>query len=112
MATLTIRNIDDQVKARLRINAAQHGVSMEEEVRQTLTRAVMSPANDPDSRGLATRIRDTMAELNIKGFELEIPPREPIRDPPDFSGFFETKRSTPRASRQAANPADKSAAKQ
>ena len=41
MATLTIRNIDDQVKAKLRINAAEHGVSMEEEVRQTLTRAVM-----------------------------------------------------------------------
>lgn len=105
MATLTIRNIDDQVKAKLRVNAAQHGVSMEEEVRQTLTRAVMLPANDPDSRGLATRIRDTMAELNIKGFELEIPPREPIRDPPDFSGFFETTRVPKRVMKQSAKPA-------
>ena len=111
MATLTIRNIDDQVKAKLRVNAAQRGVSMEEEVRQTLTRAVMSSANDPDSRGLATRIRDTMAELNIKGFELEIPPREPMRDPPDFSGFVVTKRQTPRAPRRAEKPADQPAVK-
>ena len=107
MATLTIRNIDDQVKAKLRVNAAEHGVSMEEEVRQTLTRAVMPSANDADSRGLATRIRDTMAELNIKGFELEIPPREPIREPPDFSGFFETKRPPKRVAKHAAPPASK-----
>ena len=104
MATLTIRNIDDQVKAKLRVNAAEHGVSMEEEVRQTLTRAVMPSANDADSRGLATRIRDTMAELNIKGFDLEIPPREPIREPPDFSGFFEMKPAPKRLSKPAAKP--------
>lgn len=93
MATLTIRNIDDQVKAKLRVNAAKRGVSMEEEVRQTLTRAVMSPANDPDSRGLATRIRERMERMGIKGFELEIPPREPMREPPDFSGFLEPKKA-------------------
>lgn len=96
MATLTIRNIDDQVKAKLRVNAAQHGVSMEEEVRQTLTRAVMPSANDADSRGLATRIRDRMKSMGIKGFELEIPPREPIREPPDFSGFFESEKASKR----------------
>ena len=93
MATLTIRNIDDQVKAKLRVNAAEHGVSMEEEVRQTLTRAVMPSANDADSRGLATRIRDRMKSMGIKGFELEIPPREAIREPPDFSGFFEPEKA-------------------
>ena len=97
MATLTIRNIDDQVKAKLRINAAEHGVSMEEEVRQTLTRAVMPSANDADSRGLATRIRDRMKSMGIKGFELEIAPREAIREPPDFSGFFAPERAPKRA---------------
>ena len=96
MATLTIRNIDDQVKVRLRINAAQHGVSMEEEVRQTLTRAVMPSANDADSRGLATRIRDRMKSMGIEGFELEIPPREPMREPPDFSGFVEFQKAPKR----------------
>ena len=97
MATLTIRNIDDQVKAKLRINAAEHGVSMEEEVRQTLTRAVMPSTNDADSRGLATRIRDRMKSMGIKGFELQIPPREPMREPLDFSGFFEPKKAPKRA---------------
>ena len=96
MATLTIRNIDDQVKAKLRINAAEHGVSMEEEVRQTLTRAVMSSANAADSRGLATRIRDRMKSMGIEGFELEIAPREAIREPQDFSGFFEPEKAPKR----------------
>lgn len=36
MAILTIRNIDDALKARLRLCAARHGRSMEEEVRQIL----------------------------------------------------------------------------
>ena len=100
MATLTIRNIDDQVKAKLRVNAAEHGVSMEEEVRQTLTRAVMPSANDADSRGLATRIRDRMKSMGIKGFELQIPPREPIREPPDFSGLVEPERAPKRAQKR------------
>lgn len=40
MATLTIRNLDDKVKQALREQAAKHGVSMEEEVRTVLTKAV------------------------------------------------------------------------
>lgn len=36
MATLTIRNVDDATKRLLRIRAAQHGVSMEEEARRIL----------------------------------------------------------------------------
>lgn len=40
MATLTIRNLDDSIKHALRKRAAEHGVSMEEEVRQTLARSV------------------------------------------------------------------------
>lgn len=40
MASITIRNIEDQVKDRLRIRAAQHGHSMEEEARTILRQAV------------------------------------------------------------------------
>ena len=40
MATLTIRNIDDAIKDRLRVRAAMHGHSMEEEVRSILRKAV------------------------------------------------------------------------
>lgn len=34
MANLTIRNLDDEVKDRLKIEAARYGRSMEEEVRE------------------------------------------------------------------------------
>jgi len=40
MASLTIRNIDDELKERLRVRAAQQGHSMEEEARLILRRAV------------------------------------------------------------------------
>ena len=43
MASLSIRKLDDEVHARLRDRAARHGVSMEEEARQILTRAVTPP---------------------------------------------------------------------
>lgn len=40
MATLTIRNLDENVKHRLRLRAARHGVSMEEEARAILSETV------------------------------------------------------------------------
>ncbi|MRH21335.1 FitA-like ribbon-helix-helix domain-containing protein, partial [Rhodovulum strictum] len=40
MASITIRNLDDDVKRRLRIRAAEHGRSMEEEVREILRHVV------------------------------------------------------------------------
>ena len=43
MATLTIRNIDDETKRLLRQRAAHHDRSMEEEVRQIL-KATLQPA--------------------------------------------------------------------
>ncbi len=36
MAAITIRNIDDEVKNKMRLQAAQHGCSMEHEVREIL----------------------------------------------------------------------------
>ena len=88
MATLTIRNINDKVKAKLLVNPAGYAVSMEEDVRQTLTRAVMTSANDADSRRLATRIRDRMKSMEVEGVDPEVPPRELPREPPDFKGRF------------------------
>lgn len=40
MATLTIRDLDEDVKRKLRLRAAEHGVSMEEEARRLLAEAV------------------------------------------------------------------------
>jgi plasmid stability protein len=80
MANLTIRNLDDPLKARLRIQAAVHGRSMEAEARDIL-RAALSAA-PPRPKNLFEAIRARVAESG--GFELELPPREPMRDPPTF----------------------------
>ena len=40
MASITVRNLDDEVKRKLRIRAAEHGCSMEAEAREILTEAV------------------------------------------------------------------------
>ncbi|AIC17448.1 MULTISPECIES: FitA-like ribbon-helix-helix domain-containing protein [Pseudomonas] len=75
MASLTIRNLDDHIKERLRIEAAHNGHSMEEEARLILRRALSRTA---DSQGLGSRIRARFAEAG--GVELELPERtEPPR---------------------------------
>jgi plasmid stability protein len=77
MATITIRNLDDQTKSRLRLRAARHSRSMEEEARTILRLAlsVETPATD-----LAAAIGARFRAMG--GVELEIPPREAIRNPP------------------------------
>ncbi len=79
MASITIRNLDDTVKRRLRVRAAEHGRSMEEEAREIL-RQVVGEASPPHN--LAAAIRSRVAPL--RGVELELPPREPMREPPAF----------------------------
>jgi plasmid stability protein len=79
MATLTIRNLDPAIKERLRVRAAQHGHSMEAEVRSIL-QATLSAR--PPAPNLYERIRALVEPLG--GIELELPPREPARDPPTF----------------------------
>ena len=79
MASLTIRNLDDEVKSALRIRAAQQGRSMEEEARDILRRAVRAA---PMERDLGKEIRALFAPFG--GVELPIPPRELSREPPNF----------------------------
>ena len=81
MASITIRNLDEGVKTRLRVRAAEHHRSMEEEVRIILHDAVNGGRTGP--RDLAKFARDCFAHLG--GVELEFPPRGPMREPPDFS---------------------------
>ena len=80
MATMTIRNIDDRLKAKLRIQAASHGRSMEDEARDIL-RIALSAAT-PSGQSLVDAIRAKVVPLG--GVELEIPPREEIRTPLDL----------------------------
>ena len=79
MASITIRNLDDEVKTRLRVRAADNGRSMEEEARLILRRAV---GRKPSSRNLVSVIRSHFGPTN--GVDLELPPREPAREPPSF----------------------------
>jgi plasmid stability protein len=68
LPSLSVRKIDDDVYKRLSIRAAEHGVSMEEEVRQILRRAVAAPE----------RLGDLALEyFGANGVELELPSREP-----------------------------------
>ena len=81
MASITIRSLDDEVRTRLRVRAAEHSRSMEEEVRIILREAVSDSRSGP--RDLAQFTRECFAPLG--GAELELPPRGPMREPPDFS---------------------------
>jgi plasmid stability protein len=75
MGTLVIRDLDDEVKARLRVQAAEHGRSMEAEARAILAAAV---SGRRPKRQLGSHIREQFADLH--GVELSVPPRsEPAR---------------------------------
>lgn len=80
MATMTIRNIDDELKARLRVQAAVHGRSMEDEARDIL-RAALSAA-PVQGRTLVEAIRTRVEPLG--GIDLDLPVREPMRAPVDL----------------------------
>ena len=81
MVSITIRNLDESVKRKLRLRAAQRNRSMEEEARDIL-RTVL--AQEPvQSENLADAIRRRVEPFG--GFELPLPPRGPMLEPPDFS---------------------------
>ena len=79
MATIMIRNLDETTKTNLRLQAARHGLSMEEEARQILRKAV-NPA--VPNEGLGTRLQRRFSSLG--GVELG-KAQLPDRPLPDFS---------------------------
>ena len=79
MTCITIRNPDDEVKTRQRERVAGNDRTMEEGARLILGRAVECA---PRSRDLASIIRSHFGPAN--GVDLELPPREPGREPPSF----------------------------
>ncbi len=88
-SNLTIRNLDEDIRQRLQMRAAEHGRSVEEEARDILRR-VMSESTPP--RNLAAAIRARLASSDR--VDLELPAREPMprqaavatRNTADFSG--------------------------
>jgi len=81
MPSITVRNLDDGVKTRLRVRAAEHHRSMEEEARIILRDAVNDRRSAP--RDLAKFTCECFAPLG--GIELELPTWAAMREPPDFS---------------------------
>lgn len=80
MSSITVRNIEDEVKQRLRVRAAEHGRSMEEEVRVILRSAL--GWDETPAKGLGTALHELFKPFG--GVELDIPPRAPMRELPRF----------------------------
>jgi plasmid stability protein len=76
MATLTIRQLDEKTKAKLRVQAAHHGRSMEAEAREILRSALTA---SPQQGNLAEAIYRRFAQFG--GIELEPSARDAIRQP-------------------------------
>ncbi len=78
MASITIRNLDESIKTRLRVRAAHHKRSMEEEVRKILRAALADETGH--ERSLADAIHKRFRAIG--GVDLRLPPREAMRTPP------------------------------
>jgi len=78
VSAITIRNVDPELKRRLRIRAATSGHSMEEEARNIL-RAELA-VQDDEPTDLYQQIRHHIDPLG--GVDLPLPDREPLREPP------------------------------
>lgn len=81
MASMTIRNFDDSLKAKLRVRAAQNGRSMEEEARVLLRAALAAPREAPPPHLLDVADRLFGA---WHGVDLKLPPRAKARRLPEF----------------------------
>lgn len=71
MAAISVRDLDEEVAARLKVRAARNGRSMEAEVRAILTGAVTE--THVDRLNLAQAIQQRFAAVG--GAELQAPPR-------------------------------------
>ena len=74
MAAISVRDLDEEVAARLKVRAARHGRSMEAEVRAILTDAVTAP--DDERPNLAQAIRERFAAIG--GADVHLPPRSDL----------------------------------
>lgn len=83
MTTLTVRNLDESVKLGLRVRAAQHGWSVEQEVRHILQTVVSGNTHGTQAPSFAERVNQRFKGLGAD--DLPIPPRQTPRPAPDLS---------------------------
>lgn len=82
MSSITIRNLDDALKASLRLRAARHGVSMEQEVRNILQSTLAAEASAANGLDFALRINQRFKGLGAD--DLPLPARQQARPLPDL----------------------------
>lgn len=70
MAAVSVRNLDHEVKERLRVQAAEHGRSLEAEIRAILTNAVRGPGEHHLGKALLEAFGD------LGGVDLDLPARD------------------------------------
>ncbi len=80
MGSILIRRVDERLKRKLRLRAAKHGRSMEDEARDILKSALGKEAQPP--RNLYDAIRARIEPLG--GVDLPSFPDGPMPDPPKF----------------------------
>ena len=80
MASITVPNLNEGLERLLRNRAAENGRSMEQEALEILRAALGEDA--VSTRGLGTAIHEMFKPFG--GVELEIPSRDPMREPPRF----------------------------
>lgn len=66
VATITVRDLDDSVRDRLKVRAAQHGRSMEAEVRQILTDEVAHAAPARTLGAIAREFREATGGVDLQ----------------------------------------------
>jgi plasmid stability protein len=82
VSSITIPDVDDALKARLAARAARRGKSPESEARDILSEALRSEEGISRPANLYAAIRSVMEPLG--GVEFDIPPRGPVREPPQL----------------------------
>lgn len=82
MSSITIRNLDDSLKTSLRLRAARHGLSMEQEVRNILQVTLAAEPEITQGLSFAQRINQRFKGLAID--DLAVPERQPARPLPHF----------------------------
>jgi antitoxin FitA len=83
MATLMIRSMDERVKSELRVLAARRGVSMEQQARDILERAVLGAVSDePFAQRIARRFASTPVDslpVPVRQFPRRLPPQPKLK---------------------------------
>lgn len=80
MTSITVRNLDESVKTSLRLRAARHGWSMEQEVRQILQQTVAP--EQAGVRSFAEQINQRF--VGLLADPLPVPARASVRTVPDL----------------------------